>query len=240
MKTGPMRWCNSVEQIRKQLVVHILQGPKPPSDEMALLSREYQELWRTRDETATSTAPVTLMDRLRCYLPKSEAPDEYALKRETERLHRKKRRTESEQIASLHRTEGLLVDNENWRQRLLKQNRRLAQEIERCRAESEQTLTPAQAVSVRREIQDLVQLHRQNSRKLAELNRCERRLLAAVRRSVLEYLDLIKRLEAHQEHGRLSLDAASKLDPFVVLGAVLTLSRFNDMARNINKLANQR
>ena len=214
-----------VEQIREHLVTSILQGPKPPSDEMALLGLEYQEVWRTHAEAPIDATPVTVLDRICRWLPKSQTPAELLFKQEMERLHRKRRRIESEQLISLHGIERLLEDNENWRQRLLEQNRELAQRITQRRTESES--------------QQFSRLQRSNRQKLAELDRGERKLLVAVRRNALEYHDLMKRLEARQEFGP-ARESAEELDPFAVFGAVLTLSRINDMARNIKKLTEQK
>ena len=62
----------TVEQIRGQLVNCILKGPRPPSDEMALLSQEYQDVWQVHDETPAEAKPVTTWDRIRRWFSKSE------------------------------------------------------------------------------------------------------------------------------------------------------------------------
>jgi len=215
----------TVKQIQEHLVECVLKGPRPPSDEIALLSQEYQEVWRGHGEAPVEAAPVTTWDRIRRWLPKFEAPAELWFVGETERLHRRKRWIESEQLANLHRIESVLADNENLRRRLVAHDRELAQRIEQGCTESE--------------VQRLVRLQRRNQRKLAELDRIERKLLTTVRRNALDYLDFIKRLAVRQECGP-PCEAASQLDPFAVLGAVLTLSRINDMARNVKKLAQRK
>ena len=215
----------TVEQMRGQLVSCILKGPRPPSDEMALLSQEYQDVWQVRDETPAEAKPVTTWDRIRRWFSKSETQADLLFMSEIEQLHRRKRWIESEQLASLCRIESLLEDNENLRRRLLAHGQELSRRIEQCCEDPE--------------LQQLARLRRRNQRKLTELDRSERKVLTSIRHNMLQYLDFTKRLETRQECGH-PREVASQFDLFAVLGGVLTLSAIHDMARNVKKLAQQK
>ena len=215
----------TVEQIRGQLVNCILKGPRPPSDEMALLSQEYQEVWQVHDETPAEAKPVTTWDKIRRSFSKSTTSADLLFVNEIEQQHRRKRWIESEQLASLRRIESLLEDNEDLRRRLLAHIHELSRRIDQCCGKAE--------------VQQLAKLLRRNQRKLAKLDRSERKVLTSVRHNTLQYLDFIKRLETRQECGP-PREAASQFDLFAVLGGVLTLSAIHDMARNVKKLAQQK
>jgi cell division septum initiation protein DivIVA len=231
-----------IEQIRQLLVTNIRAGPPP--DELALLSQEYQDVWRARGEGSDDATLATVLDEPGQWFPKPRTPAEHAFDLETERLLRKKRWVESEQLASLARMEKLLAGDERWRHNVLKQNRKLAQQIEACRAAVEHATTSAQAKTARRRILACQKTRRANLRQLAELDRAQTKVLSATRRNAIEYLGMVKRLEARKSDRRLlrKRERASRdgLGILGTLGAVCAINDFQKMAHGIDKLAKKK
>ncbi|MHC4406230.1 MAG: hypothetical protein ACYTG0_41885, partial [Planctomycetota bacterium] len=113
-----------IDHIRHQLVTNVLSWPMPPPDEMALLSQEYQDVWLARGEGSDNATLATVLDEPGQWFPKLRTPAEHAFDLETERLLRKKRWVESEQLASLARMEKLLAGDERWRRNVREHNRK--------------------------------------------------------------------------------------------------------------------
>lgn len=241
MNKRPMQIIN---QIRQQLITNVLMGPKPPPDELALLSQEYQEVWQVDSEAPVDAILVTMLDEPGQWFNKPRTPAEHAFDQGTEQLLRKKRWIESEQLASLARMEKLIADNERWRNSVLEHNRKLNQQIEACRAEAEQATTPVQATAARRRLLKLQKAHRANLKKRAELERTREKVLSATRRNAIEYLGLVKRLEARKEYRRLLRKqervASGGLGLWGTLGAILAVHDFQKMANGIDKLAKKK
>ena len=158
-----------IDQIQQQLVTNILAGPKPPLDEMALLSQEYQDAWQTKDETPADAILVTMLDKPGQWFGKPRTPAEYAFDQETEQLLRKKRWVESEQLTSLAKVEKSLANNERWRQSVLEHNRKLNRQLEKCRVDSEQATTSAQAVAAQRRFRQCQKARQASLSKLARV-----------------------------------------------------------------------
>ena len=233
-----------VDQIRQQLVVNILAGSKPPPDEMSLLSQEYQDVWQAKDEVPTDTLLATVLDGPGHWFNKPRTPAEHAFDQETEQLLRKKRWIESEQLASLARIETRLSIDERWRQRLLEHNRKLNRKLEQCRVDFEQATTPAQATAARHRFLECQKARRANLKKLAELERMREKVLSATRQNAIEYLGMVKRLEARKGYRKLlrkrERAASGGLGFFGTLGAILFINDFQKMAHGIDKLAKKK
>ena len=106
----------TVDEIRQLLVTSILAGPKPPPDEMALLSQDYQEVWRAEGGEQGDATLAAVLDKSARWFKRPRTPAEHAFDQETEQLLRKKRWIESEQLARLSRIEKLLAGDERWQQ----------------------------------------------------------------------------------------------------------------------------
>jgi hypothetical protein len=81
-------------------------------------------------------------------------------------------------------------------------------------------------------------------RKLAQLERTRQKVLSATRRNALQYLGLVKNLEARQEYRRLLRKqerlASGGLGLWGTLGAILAIHDFQKMAHGIDKLAKKK
>jgi hypothetical protein len=233
-----------IDQIRQQLITSILAGPKLPPDEMALLSQEYQEVWQVDNEAPVDAALLALLDGPGQWINKPRTQAEHTFDQETEQLLRKKRWVESEQLASLARIKKLLAGDERWQQRVIEQNRKLHQQIEACRAEAEQATSPAKARAARHRLLNLQQARRANLKKLAELDRTQRKVLSATRHNAIEYLGMVKRLEARKEHRKLlrkqERAASGGLGLWGTLGMIFAINDFQKMAHGIDKLAKKK
>ena len=151
-----------IDQIRQQLLTNILVGPKPPLDEMALLSQEYQDAWQAKGEVPADAILATVLDGPGQWFAKPRTPAEHAFDQEAEQLLRKKRWAESEQLTSLAKVEKLLANNERWRQSVLEHDRKLNRKLEQCRVDSEQATTSAQAATVQRRFRQCQKVRQAN------------------------------------------------------------------------------
>ncbi len=234
----------TVDEIRQLLVTNILAGPQPPPDEMALLSQEYREVWRAEGGDQGDATLATVLDKPARWFKRPRTPAEHAFDQETEQLLRKKRWIESEQLARLSRIDKLLAGDERWQQQVLQQNRELDQQIEACRTECEQAPTSARAENARRRLLDCQRVRRANLKKLTELERMQRKVLLAVRRDAIEYVGMVKRLEARKGCRKLlrkrERTAQGGLGFFGTLGAMCAIHDFQKMADGIDKLAKRK
>ncbi|NQT16564.1 MAG: hypothetical protein HQ582_27640 [Planctomycetes bacterium] len=241
MNRSPMQ---IIDEIRQQLVTGILAGPKPPPEEMALLSQEYQDVWRAEDEEPSDALLATALDENSHWSAKPRTPAEHTFAQETERLLRRKRWIESEQLTSLTRIEQLLTDDERWRQNVLEQSRTLSQQIEACREECQLAPPPAQAAAARRCILECQNARRANVAALAKLDRAQEKALSAIRRSAIEYQGLLKTMEARKGCRRLVGEreraASGGLGILGTIGMVLAIHDFQKMAHGIDKLAKKK
>jgi hypothetical protein len=234
----------TIEHIRQQIVANIRAGPMPPQEEMPLLSQEYQAVWRAEDEELGDAELLAILDEPGHHSTKPTTPEEHAFEQKTEHLLHQKRWAESEQLAVLARLEKLLAADERCVQDVLRNNQRLHQQIEACRAEAEQATTQAQATGARRRLIKLQKAHRVNLKKRAELERTRQKVLLATRRNAIQYLGLVKNLEARQEYGKLLRKreeaASGGLGLFGTLGMILAINDFQKMAHGIDKLAKKK
>jgi hypothetical protein len=228
-----------IQQIRQLLVTNILAGSIPPPDEMMLLSREYQAVWRTED--AELLAVLEAPDQPST---KPETPAEYAFDQKTQELHRKKRWFESEQLGVLAKIEKLLDGDERCLQNVRKDNQNLSRQIEICRAACKQATTPAQAEAARRRLHDCQKAQRATSKELTNLDRTRQKVLSTVRHNTVEYLGMVKRLEARRGYRRFLREReqanSGGLGLFGTLGALCAIHRFQKMADGIEKLAKKK
>jgi hypothetical protein len=233
-----------IAQIRQQLATNILAGPKPPLDEMCLLSQEYQDVWQAGSEVPIDTTAVTMMDPIGRWFAKPRTPAEHAFDQETEQLLRKKRWIESEQLTSLAKVEKLFADNERWRQSVLEHNRKLNRKLEQCRVDSEQATTSAQAAAVQRRIRQCQKARQANLAKLARVRQTEEKVLRTARRNAIDCLGMVKRLEARKGYRKLlrkrERPAGGGLGLWGTLGAILAIHDFQKMAHGIDKLAKKK
>jgi len=234
----------TIEHIRQQIVANILAGPMPPPEEMPLLSQEYQAVWRAGNETPDDALLATVLDEPGRWFSKPRTPAEHAFDQETERLLCKKRWVESEQLASLATVKRLLTNNERWRQSLLDHNQKLNRQLEKCRVDPEQATNAAQAESAQRRLQQYQKVRQANLSKLARIRKTEETILRSVRRNAVEYLDMVKRLEARKDYRKLlrkrERAASGGLGFFGTLGAILFINDFQKMAHGIDKLAKKK
>jgi hypothetical protein len=233
-----------IAQIRQQLATNILAGPKPPLDEMCLLSQEYRDVWQAGSEAPVDAILATVFDEPGQWFNKPRTPAEHAFDQETEQLLRKKRWVESEQLDSLARMEKILAGDERWQQRVIEQNRKLNQQIEACQAEAEQATTPTQETAARHRLLKLQKARQTNLKKLAEMDRTQRKVLTATRRNAIDYLGMVRRLEARKEYRKLLRKqervASGGLGLWGTLGAILAINDFQKMAHGIDKLAKKK
>ena len=234
----------TIDQIRRQLATSILQGPKPPPDEMVLLSPAYQDVWRTNGEIPADATAVTMLDPIGRWFGKPRTPAEHAFDQETEQLLRRKRWIESEQLANLATVERLIANNERWRQRLLEHNRKLNRQLEKCRVDFEKATTPAQATAAQRRFRQCQKLRQTNLSKLARVRQTEQKVLHSARRNAIEYLGMVKRLEARKGYRKLlrkrERAASGGLGLWGTLGMILFINDFQKMAHGIDKLAKKK
>jgi hypothetical protein len=234
----------TIEHIRQQIVANIRAGPMPPQEEMPLLSQEYQAVWRAEDEEPGDAELLAILDEPGHQATKPTTPEEHAFEQKTEHLLHQKRWAESEQLAVLPRLEKLLAADERCVQDVLRNNQRLHQQIEACRAEAEQATSPAKARAARHRLLKLQKARRTNRKMLAEHDRTQRKALSAARRNAVEYLGMVKRLEARKEHRKLlrkrEQAASGGLGLWGTLGAILAINDFQKMAHGIDKLANKK
>ena len=234
----------TIEHIRQQIVANIRAGPMPPQEEMPLLSQEYQAVWRAEDEEPGDAALLAIMDEPGHHTTKPTTPEEHAFDQKTVYLLRRKRWAESEQLASLARVEKLLADDERCEQDVLRNNQQLSRQIEACRVEAEQAATSAQARAARRRLLQLQKVRRASVKKLAELERTRQKVLLATRRNALEYLGLVKNLDARTEYRKLlrkrEQAASGGLGFLGTLGAICAINDFQKMAHGIDKLAKKK
>jgi hypothetical protein len=233
-----------VDHIRQQLVTNILAGPKPPLDEMSLLSQEYQDVWGAKGEVPDDAILATVLDEPGQWFNKPRTPAEHAFDQDTERLLRKKRWVESEQLTNLAKVETLLADNERSRQSLLKHNRKLNRQSEKCRVDSEQATTPAQATAAQHRFRQCQKVRQANLSKLARVRQTEEKVLRSARRNAIEYLGMVKKLEARKGYRKLlrkrERAASGGLGFLGTLGAILAINDFQKMAHGIDKLAKKK
>ena len=241
MSKSPMQ---IIDQIRRQLIASILKGPKPLSDEMVLLSQAYQDVWQAGNEVPVDAAAVTMTDTIGRWFAKPRTPAEHAFDQETEQLLRKKRWIESEQLATLATVERLLANNERWRQSLLEHNRKLNRKLEKCRVDSEQATTPAQAATAQRRFRQCQEVRQANLSKLARVRRTEEMVLRSARHNAIEYLGLVRKLEARKGYRKLlrkrEQEASGGLGFLGTLGAICAINDFQKMAHGIDKLAKKK
>jgi hypothetical protein len=234
----------TIEHIRQQIVANIRAGLMPPQEEMPLLSREYQAVWRAEDEEPGDAALLAILDEPGHQAAKPTTPEEHAFDQKTVNLLRQKRWAESEQLASLARMEQLLADDERCEQDVLRNSQQLSRQIEAYRVEAEQATTSAQARATRRRLLQLQKARRASVRKLAQLERTRQKVLSATRRNALQYLGLVKSLEARQEYQKLlrkrEQAASGGLGLFGTLGMILAINDFQKMAHGIDKLAKKK
>jgi hypothetical protein len=234
----------TIEHIRQQIVANIHAGPMPPQEEMPLLSQEYQAVWRAEDEELGDAELLAILDEPGHHSTKPTTPEEHAFEQKTEHLLHQKRWAESEQLAVLARVEKLLAADERCVQDVLRNNQRLHQQIEACRAEAEQATTQAQARAARHRLLKLQKARRTNRKMLAEHDRTQRKTLSAARRNAVEYLGMVKRLEARKGYRKLlrkrEQAASGGLGLWGTLGAILAINDFQRMAHGIDKLANKK
>ena len=142
-------------------------------------------------------------------------PAEYSFDQGTEQLLRKKRWIESERLASLAQIEKLLANDELYRQNVLQQNRQLSQQNRQA-----------------------------NLARLAELDRKHEKILSAARRNAIQYLGMVKTIEARKGYRSLlrKKERASRggLGILGTLGMICAIHDFQKMADGIDKLAKKK
>ena len=205
-----------IEEIRQQIFTNILAGPMPPPDEMFLLSQEYQDVWQVDSEAPVDAQLAAVLDEPgRQWFTKPRTPAEHSFDQGTEQLLRKKRWIESEQLASLAQIEKLLINDELYRQNVLQQNRKLSQQNRQV---------------------DLA--------RLAELDRKHEKILSAARRNAIQYLGMVKTIEARKGYRSLlrKKERASRggLGILGTLGMICAIHDFQKMADGIDKLAKKK
>ena len=140
--------------------------------------------------------------------------------------------------------EKLLANDERWKQVVLNHNRKLSQQIEACRAECEQVMTPATTAAAKRCLLEYQKARQANLEELAERGRTRRKVFFAARRNAIEYLGMVKSLEARKDHRKLlrkrERTANGGLGFFGTLGAILAINDFQKMAHGIDKLAKRK
>jgi hypothetical protein len=233
-----------IEHIRRQIIRNILAGPMPPPEEMPLLSQEYRAVWKSEDEDQGDESWRALLDAPGGPAPKPRTPEEHVFDQKTRELQRRKRRMESEQLAALARIEKLLAGDRQLEDEVARHNQQLTQQIEMYQKECDKAATPDQAEAARRRLLECQRARRSNLRKLAELDRTREKVLAGMRRNAMDYLGMVKSLEARREYRRLSHErkraARGGLGILSTLGMALFAHRFQQMADGINKLAKKK
>ena len=234
----------AINHIREQLITSILRGPKPPPDEMVLLSQAYQDVWQVGSEVPVDATAVTMTDTIGRWFAKPRTPAEHAFDQQAEQLLCQKRWVESEQLASLAKVEKSLADNERWRNSVLDHNRKLNRKLEQCRVDSEQATTSAQVATVQRRFRQCQKVRQANLAKLARARQTEEKVLRTARRNAIEYLGMVKRLEARKGCRKLlrkrERAASGGLGFLGTLGAILAINDFQKMAHGIDKLAKKK
>lgn len=233
-----------IEHIRGQIIANVFVGPMPPPEEMPLLSLEYQNVWRSEDEEPGDATWRALLDEPGKPSTAAATPEEHAFDQKTAQLHRQKRWAESEQLATLARMEKLLAGDERCEQDVVGNNRQLSQQIEILGEKCAKAPTPIHAAAARRRLLECQKARRANLRKLAELKRTREKVLSATRRNAVEYLGMVKRLEARKEYRKLSHEkrraTRGGLGFLGTLGAILAINDFQKMAHGIDKLAKKK